>query len=141
MLSSVGNSIEGHLASLRQDNSQLAEWVRENVRYDAPTGDPTDTEGLVLTRRPAKGRATVVLMGEKFSSASAVWFYHHGNFPPGSRFMRCNNDRSDDRIENLGILTADEKLAGAGDYWAVDLLGVFASYEAALAAYEARDLV
>lgn len=135
------NFIDAHLLSRTERDDSLLEWMRARLDYEAHTGNIVERVGRrVMTTRAAGKRGRVKLNGMTVSSAVAVWFWHHGTFPPGERFRRVNGDITDDRIDNLGLKSLDGAIEGAGKRWAIRIEGTrygpFRSYEKALEAYE-----
>lgn len=99
----------------------------------------------VTMRRPRK-RGRVDVLGKVCDSARVVWVLHHKAWPPAP-LWRVNDDITDDRIENLKLHLPDGTVEGAGNRWIArplgfmrrgDILGVFRTFEGALAASEAH---
>lgn len=126
-------------------SSMLVDKVLQQFDYK-PSGMVIARMGrydVTLRRRGKRGRVDV--LGRVYDSTKIVWILHHKALPP-ARLRRVNGDVTDDRIENLAVKLPDGTVEGAGDRWIArpkgfkrrgDVIGVFRTYEKALAAFEA----
>lgn len=89
---------------LRYDNGKLywLEW-RNGVRRDLVAGTVTKN-----------GYVSVGAKGIKAYAHRIVWFMHHGEIPNGCDIDHINHDRTDNRIENLRIVSRSENLKNKG---------------------------
>lgn len=89
---------------LRYDNGTLywLEW-RNGVRKDLVAGTLTKSGYLSVGSRGVKAYAHRI-----------VWFMHHGEIPKGYDIDHINHDRTDNRIENLRIVSRSENLKNKG---------------------------
>lgn len=89
---------------LRYDNGNLywLEW-RNGVRKDLIAG--------TLTKN---GYVSVGSKGVKAYAHRIVWFMHYGEIPKGFDIDHINHDRTDNRIENLRIVSRSENLKNKG---------------------------
>lgn len=89
---------------LRYDNGNLywLEW-RNGVRKDLLAGAVTKN-----------GYVSVGSKGVKAYSHRIVWFMHYGEIPKGFDIDHINHDRTDNRIENLRLVSRSENLKNKG---------------------------
>lgn len=77
---------------------------------------PKFTSALVSTGRYRTGVYTKIRIGKALiSTHRAVWIYHHGAIPAEMVVDHINQDKHDNRIENLRLATTRENGRNVGD--------------------------
>lgn len=90
--------------------------LRERLRYDAQTGAITWRSGA-RAGKPAghvtkRGYRRITLDGAHMAAQRAAWAMHYGEWPdPTKEIDHINGKRSDDRIENLRMVTPGQNRA------------------------------
>ena len=104
----------------RYSDSELADFIRANIRYDPETGDLWWTKqvkgpgrprqmhepvGRIVTYKYGYQKREVQLGQRKLICSRVCWFLHYGNWPPSCLDVHhINEDSLDNRVNNLGLL-------------------------------------
>lgn len=66
--------------------------------------------GRKCTHKRSDGYLVVQFMGQKYKIHKLVWILHHGNYPTGYELDHINGIRTDNRIENLRLVTHGDNM-------------------------------
>lgn len=98
------------------------ELLRHLFSYDTQSGNLIRKSG----RKRDKGRVVgcqsgnryrqASLLGKKYNVHRLVWAYHHGEIPPGMVVDHIDRDTTNNRIENLRVVTQTENLRNRSMY-------------------------
>lgn len=144
----MSDVVSRYLAERMREDAILVRRVLEQLDYVAHTGMLVTISGRIpMTKRKPGKHGMVNLLGDNHSSAKLVWVWHHHSVPPNG-LRHANKDKADDRIGNLRLRLLDGSVEGIGARWVArmpgaprnEIIGVFRSYEKALAAYESYKL-
>jgi hypothetical protein len=105
-------------AKAKDGRGPTAERVREVFAYDAETGALTwkvRVNSMVQIGGPAgtlksDGYIRVRLDGGRYAASHLIWLYVHGEWPEGREVDHINSVRSDNRIDNLRLVTREENM-------------------------------
>ena len=105
---------------MRTDNLPSTEYLRERLALDADTGQllwrfnpraskswNTRWAGREAFTASFKGYRTGRLDGQQYLAHRVAWALHHGRWPQG-QLDHVNGDRSDNRLENLRVVSNTE---------------------------------
>ncbi|QIG68214.1 HNH endonuclease protein [Rhizobium phage RHph_Y1_10] len=111
-------------------NCELDDAVRKSLSYDHKTGGLTWTRtNLPASSINNKGYGRVKVMKKTLSAHRVAWFLHYGEWPAGGVIDHINGNKTDNRIENLRVVTTQQngrnrklnensKSGYPGVYWA-----------------------
>ncbi len=127
------------------DEARIVRQVLQQLDYVPHTGKLVGRINRIpMTRVDRRGYGYIDMLGDRHRSAVLVWVWHHKALPPGP-LRHANGDKADDMISNLWTRTFDGSVEGSGKRWIArgpnpsrrgDIIGVYRSFEKALAARE-----
>lgn len=80
-----------------------------NLFYDKEYGELVDESGNQVGWCE-RGYTYILVDGKRKKASRVIWEMHNGKIPDGLFVDHINNDRSDDRIENLRLVTPQQNV-------------------------------